>query len=149
MHRSRGQERGAGSQRQEVKISVPDFDDPDSLGHKAEALAEQLAAHTGLTTHQLRRFYNEVKSIERTLDASSDRSAAWVNACRRIKLLKAKAVYNASRKQNKLPSEFKEFISICVDRIPAEQKQGEKTFSDFSQFFEAIVGYSSQYVREN
>lgn len=129
-------------------IEVPAFHDKEMLGKKAEVLARALAERTGLTTHQLRRFYNEVKNIERGLMAGSDRGASWDKAYPRIKLLKAKAYYNASRKQNRLPGQFKEFIGTCIDRIPCSADEGLATFTQFSQLFEAVVGYSRAYTRD-
>jgi len=143
-----GKSTGRPQGQQQVSITVPDFNDAEALGKKAEDLSRTLADHTGLTTHQLRRFYNEVKNIERILDASQDKVLAWKTAFPRIKLLKAKAVYNASRKQNRLPSQFCDFISKCVERIPAEKENGMKAFDSFCQLFEAVVGYSSAYTRD-
>lgn len=127
-------------------IRVPAFDDDELLGKRAEQLARNLADNSKLTTHQMRRFYGEVKRIEANLTNSSDKESAWRSNYPRIKLIKAKAVYNAYRKQNGLPKEFMQFVSQCVDRIPSSSQEGPVEFAAFCQLFEAIIGYSKEYT---
>lgn len=127
----------------EIKINVPDFDSKQLLGLDAEKLAKEITSSRKLTTNQIRNFYGEVKNIERILIIKAD---AWDQLYGRIKLIKAKAVYNNNRSQKALPDEFKEFLCQCIDKITPDES-GKKTFTTFCQLFEAVVGYSSPYTR--
>jgi CRISPR-associated protein Csm2 len=127
-------------------ITVPEFNSPELLGADALKLAEDVAKDTKLTTSQIRNFYGEVKSIERLLDTNEKR---WDELYNRIKLLKAKAIYNKNRDNNTRRDfgPFAEFLSISIDRIKIDEN-GIKNFRIFCQLFEAFVGYSTEYVRE-
>jgi CRISPR-associated protein Csm2 len=135
---------------QQVKIiSLPDFNDPELLGKKAEDLARNIADGTNLTTTQLRNFYGEVKNIERNLDSSTDKPKKWEELYPRIKLIRAKAVYNANRENRRqaMPKEFQQFLEKCIERIGYDYESGIKNFRSFCQLFEAVVGYSSAYAK--
>jgi len=128
-----------------VQIKVPPFDSPNLLGDDAETLARTVVQNTGLTTSQIRNFYSEVKNIERLIDVNED---AWVNNFNRIKLIKAKAIYNKNRDKNanRAFGPFSEFLGQSIDRIKNDET-GRKTFKIFCQLFEAFVGYSTQYAK--
>jgi CRISPR type III-A-associated protein Csm2 len=100
-----------------------------------------------LSTHQLRRFYSEVKNIERL--SKSGGSDKWVDSLYpRIKLIVAKAVYNTKRQTNKIPPKFKEFLEVGIKPITNDPVTGLKSFEKFCLMFEAVVGYATQYTRE-
>jgi CRISPR-associated protein Csm2 len=131
----------------EIKqIEVPDFNSPELLGKDAELLAKNVAVGTNLTTSQIRNFYGEIKSIERIL-ATND--TKWPALYNRIKLVKAKAIYNKNRSKDNIKNlgPFTDFLSKSIDRITNDDV-GLKNFKIFCQLFEAFVGYSSEYVRE-
>lgn len=131
---------------EERKIEIPDFNSPDLLGKDAELLAKNVADGTGLTTSQIRNFYSEIKSIERILSTNSSR---WPELYNRVKLVKAKALYNKNRDRNatRTLGPFVDFLSKSIDKI-TNDASGYNNFKIFCQLFEAFVGYSSEYVRE-
>jgi CRISPR type III-A-associated protein Csm2 len=95
-----------------------------------------------LTKSQIRKFYSEFKLIEKKLPANGKIPDELYG---KIKLLKAKAIYNKSRKNSALPEPFVEFIEFCVDSIKYEDNGNRQTFLNICKLFEAFVGYSSAY----
>jgi CRISPR type III-A-associated protein Csm2 len=148
MQRNRNARQGAGDGYRHPEINVPPFDTRGLLGEPAEKLAKKISDRN-LSKHQLRRFYSEVKSIEQQLKAHSDIKSAWAAAYPRIKLIKAKAIYNNNRKQHPLPAGFTSFLKQSVDKIPADFENGTKNFQTFCQLFEAVVGYASEHIRND
>lgn len=128
-----------------IDFKLPDFNSKDLLGDEAERLAREITRSGKLTTSQIRNFYSEVKNIENLLKANN---TLWEKLYGRIKLIKAKAVYNANRGQKTLniPEEFKEFLCQAINKITPDE-DGKKNFTIFCQLFEAVVGYSSAYTR--
>ena len=92
-----------------------------------------------VSSSQLRKFYNEVKSLEKKLD-----NQAFPIVYPLIKMLKSKAAYAtaASKIKDKdeqpLYKRFKEFLVESIDSIPED---GEKEFRAFCKYFEAVVGF--------
>jgi len=110
----------------------------DLIGPEAEKLAKIMASlEPELTSTQLRKFFNEVRSIEERMKDDKFQKAIVI-------FLKSKAAYSASKKTSKMPKEFKDFIFECVDKI-----NDEKDFYGFSKFFESVVGYFYFYNEEN
>lgn len=140
---------------------LPKFNDPEFLGDCAFDWAIYITnarwredKHRGrfvagnkITTHQIRRYYSEFKSIERGL-LNKDAEKKWQEAYLKLKLIIAKATYDANRSMSKLPIQFKEFIEKCVKAIPPNYQNGFSTFKKICLLFEAVVGYSSEYTRE-
>ncbi len=83
-----------------------------------------------LTSSQLRKFFNEVRSIEAQIDGRFDEQKAL------ILMLKSKVAYSVGKDSSKTPKEFKDFIDACVDKI-----SDVKDFNAFMKFFESVVGY--------
>ena len=107
--------------------------DPKWVDSEAVEQAQKLQ---GMKTSQLRKFYADVKSLERQYMAATDKDAAFARILPMIKLLKAKSAYALTRKV--VPKEFRDWLWKHVDNI--------STFKDFSAFllnFEAVVGFSS------
>ncbi len=92
-----------------------------------------------VSSSQLRKFYNEVKSLEKKLD---NQSFSMVFPL--IKMLKSKVAYAtapskiSNRDEQPLYKNFKEFIVEGIDSIPED---GEKEFRAFCKYFEAVVGF--------
>ena len=129
-------------------LRLPDLNDKELVGKKAEELARQIAQKDPRpTTSQMRNFFGEFKQIERDLIATEDPKKKWESVYPRIKLIKAKAVYNFARKSGKIPEQYKDFLSQCVDKIEADYETGYKSFKKVCQLFEAVVGYASAYTR--
>ena len=110
----------------------------DLIGPEAEKLAKILAnLEPELTTTQLRKFFNEVRSIEERMKDDQFQMAL-------IMFLKSKAAYSVGKKTSKIPKEFKDFIFACVEKI-----NDEKDFYGFAKFFESVVGYFYYFNEEN
>ena len=88
-----------------------------------------------LSTSQLRKYYGEVKHLERQMIVLED---GWETIFPLVKMLKAKVAYDSGRKDSKIPHEFKQCIEDCVNSI---SKDGEENFKAFLKHFEAVVGY--------
>lgn len=100
------------------------------IGPEAEKLGKTLAnLEPELTTTQLRKFFNDVRSIEERMKEDHFQKA-------QILMLKSKAAYAVSKKSSKVPKEFKDFMDACVEKI-----NDEKDFYGFVKFFESVVGY--------
>jgi CRISPR-associated protein Csm2 len=106
--------------------------------------AEEIARNLGqafpeMKKHQLRRFYNHVKSLERKLDLSDYES---IN--NDLKMLIPYATSAANVSPPKIPRLFEEFIrkNLALVKDP-------KSFHAFLKHFEAIVGFSERYLKKN
>ena len=130
---------------QSESIKVPDLNERELLGSIAEKLAKDIS--NSLTTSQLRNFYGEFKNIERLLDASVKKEEDWESLYPRIKLIKAKATYNALRKSGSISKDYNAFLGQCVDKIESDYIKGSKSFKKVCQLFEAVVGYASAHTR--
>jgi CRISPR type III-A-associated protein Csm2 len=105
----------------------------DLLTDVAEKWAEIIKNdRTGkeIKSHQLRRFYNDLKGIEKRVNADSENFARYLPL---VGLLKAKVAY-ASKK---IPGTFKQFIETGVNEVG----QDKKKFEAFCLLFQAVVGY--------
>lgn len=106
----------------------------DLIG-EAEKLAKTFATlKPELTSTQLRKFFNEVRSLEDRTEENFDEQKALVL------MLKSKIAYSVGKKTSKTPKEFKDFIDACIDRI-----DDKKDFDGFVKFFENVVGYFVYY----
>ncbi|HOV46559.1 MAG TPA: type III-A CRISPR-associated protein Csm2 [Exilispira sp.] len=113
------------------KVNLKIFDE-------AEKLVDN---YKGMTTSQLRNFYNEVKNIEKIKERSDiDDSQIFNLIMIRLKLLKAKLNYNQNRSINKRNQGFKNFSSDFSNILDSKIKT-LKDFDVFCKFFEALVGY--------
>lgn len=106
--------------------------------------AEDIARKLGQTTpdmkkHQLRRFYNHVKSLERKLDLSD-----YDSINNDLKMLIPYATNAANSSPMKIPKLFEEFIRKNLMIV-----KDSKSFHAFLQHFEAIVGFSERYLKKN
>lgn len=113
------------------KVNLKIFDE-------AEKLVDN---YKGMTTSQLRNFYNEVKNIEKIKERSDIDDSQRLNLIMiRLKLLKAKLSYNQNRSINKRNQGFKNFSSDFSNILDSKIKT-LKDFDVFCKFFEALVGY--------
>ncbi len=113
------------------KVNLKIFDE-------AEKLVDN---YKGMTTSQLRNFYNEVKNIEKIKERSDIDDSQILNLIMiRLKLLKAKLNYNQNRSINKRNQGFKNFSSDFSNILDSKIKT-LKDFDVFCKFFEALVGY--------
>ena len=118
--------------------------DPKWVDSEALAVARTLAVKgfdgkkldqkNSIKSSQLRKFYADVKSLERTWEYQKRSEAAFLGILPQIKILKAKAAYAKSR--DVVPSAFVQWINRHVDAV--------STSADFKAFllhFEAVVGF--------
>lgn len=115
--------------------------DPDLLDTKSSEWAQSFAK---LKTSQMRRFYDDLKAIERKIMTGKDAPAQAANFKRdwpMVVMFKAKAAY--AEKRQVAPREFTQFIFDHVASI--------KDLSDFRSFlkvFEAVVAFHKFYSLE-
>ena len=88
-----------------------------------------------LNSHQLRRFYNDFKRIQRKISKNDDISPALYL----IAMQKSKAEYASNPRNRKIPGEFKAFIEENVDTILKTREKED--FEAFMLHFEAVVGF--------
>lgn len=109
---------------------------PELLDKEANDIAKKLK-QAAITTHQVRRFYDEVKKYKTLLDKGWD----YKKVKPLIVMLKSKAKY-AATKNNKMGI-FYEFIEASIEKIKTENEETEKkNFNAFCLFFEAIYGFA-------
>ena len=111
-------------------------------GHIRESLLTTVAEREaesfvgdGLTSAQLRRFYNEVKALEARIEAGGFEANAPL-----VKMLRSKVAYACPcpRRNNsrKIPESFATFLWEHIEHIRSKQD-----FEDFCLMFEAVVGF--------
>jgi len=86
---------------------------------------------------QIRRFYHEVKTLEKKLEEKSN----WGVIFPLVKMMKSKVVYATSEKKvsrhdKTVYSRFKDFLITGIDSIA-----DEKDFYGFCKYFESVIGY--------
>lgn len=125
------------------------FNDPEKKQINADlldTLARKLAkSFITLKTTQMRRFYDELKAIERKINMGKDAQAQeknFQNDRALIVLFKAKAVYSQKRKVS--PPEFTQFIFDHIDSI-----KDVRDFQAFLKVFEAVVAFHRFFSEEN
>ena len=87
-----------------------------------------------LSSSQLRKFYNEIKSLENKINFEAKEFSVIFPL---IKMIKSKLEYASNpKKKGKIPNEFKYFMSNCIDNI-----EDDKDFKAFKLHLEAVLGY--------
>lgn len=103
----------------------------DLIGKWADKVGKDFASlRPELTTTQIRKFFNEIRSLEARVEENFDDNKAI------ILMVKSKVAYAVGKKTSKTPREFKDFIDACIDKI-----EKEEDFNAFVKFFESVVGY--------
>ncbi len=123
-----------------MSIAVPEFLDADGyiraelLDKEAQDIADQFKR---ITTHQLRKFYDEVKKYQGLLD----KNEPYKKIKPLIIMLKSKAKYAATKKKEMRI--FYDFIEQSIKKIKTGGEDFEKKkFNAFCLFFEAIYGFA-------
>lgn len=109
---------------------------------EALAIAQKLVSkgyngkpdRNSIKSSQLRKFYSDVKNLERTWSYQKCSDEAFLGILPQIKILKAKAAYAKSREV--VPPAFSEWINKHVDAISTPED-----FRAFLLHFEAVVGF--------
>lgn len=116
---------------------------PELLNEEARKAAELFVVlnHTGKPTNdsikssQLRRFFNEFKSLERQLDQrQGDVEESFKSVKPLVKMANAKVVYAQARKV--VPQAFVDWLQKHVQAIDTA-----RDFKAFLLHFEAVVGF--------
>lgn len=103
----------------------------------AETVAKALG-NAGVTSGQLRRFFGQVRALERDL-----RRGSFPESCGRIEALKAKAANYAGRGTNRDEREKREVLKAFIDRNVglAMADSGKGFLKGFVPHFESVVAY--------
>lgn len=88
-----------------------------------------------IKSSQLRKFYGDVKTLERQWQARGGDEASFAVILPMIKLLKAKSDY--AHKRQVVPKSFRDWLWKHVDSVNAA-----RDFKAFLLHFEAVVGFS-------
>lgn len=111
------------------------------VDEEARDRAQQFAS---LKSTQMRRFYDDVKAIERKLSLGQDedgREKSFAVEHAMITMLKPKAVYAEKRKV--APRAFTQFVFDNVDSI-----HDLRDFEAFVRHFEAVVAYHKFFAED-
>jgi CRISPR type III-A-associated protein Csm2 len=103
-----------------------------------DGLARQLE-RDGLNMHQLRRFFNYTREIERRLRS---KQSSW--EAERPNVVKLSAFAADAGGKKKIPKSFRDFIDKNVDRI----RSADDFLKGFMPHFEALVGFAALYMKE-
>jgi CRISPR type III-A-associated protein Csm2 len=104
----------------------------------AKAMSE---AEPPLTMHQVRRFFQHCRAIEAKVRAGTSTWAREEAAFRQLDVAAADAF---GKSPPKIPEQFHEFIKSNVAAV-----KDEKDFlKGFLPYFEALVGFGSQFFKE-
>lgn len=112
------------------------------LDEEAEKVARELK---GVTSSQLRRFYEDVLSLSRRLALEAERSGneareqAFARLRPEFKMLKAKAVYTFGRADNRHKGDFMPLMQFFVDHVAAVKSVQD--FDAFCKHFQAVVAF--------
>ncbi|MEW6488319.1 MAG: type III-A CRISPR-associated protein Csm2 [Thermodesulfobacteriota bacterium] len=111
---------------------------------KAQEWAERIR---DLKSTQMRRFFGEVKAIERQVDLAvgqgAEREAAFGAQRARFAMLKAKVLYAKGRLKRDMPDGFVQFV---VDHTHSVHSHDE--FKAFVKHFEAVVGFHKFFAKD-
>lgn len=109
-----------------------------------DSVAERVAQYLGnekLKPAQLRRFYSEVKTLERVWMTRGRTKEEFALLLPQVKILKAKAIY--AKERGVAGDYFQRWISEHVNAVNTS-----RDFEAFLLHFEAVVGFSKQYLRD-
>lgn len=114
-----------------------DIIDPAWVDAHAEAAARSFFTDnkSRLAASQLRKFYGDVKALERQWQNGGGDEAAFAEVLPLVKLLKAKSSYAC--KCNVVPENFRKWLCDHVDSV-----NSARDFRVFVLHFEAVVGFS-------
>ncbi len=105
---------------------------------RVEPLAQKMS---GLTIHQLRRYFGHCRVVETRLKAGG---ASWESIRPEIKKLAIAAADGAAKDRPKIPALFHDFIQRNTDAI----KSRDDFLRGFLPHFEAVVGFGQGYFKK-
>ncbi|RRD69417.1 MULTISPECIES: type III-A CRISPR-associated protein Csm2 [unclassified Desulfovibrio] len=110
--------------------------DPAWVDEKAREAAESFSqGRNAIKSSQIRKFYGDVKTLERQWLAGGGDDLAFARIAPVFKLLKAKSFYAHERRV--VPPEFRNWLWQHVDSV-----NDARGFKAFLLHFEAVVGFS-------
>lgn len=92
-----------------------------------------------LTSAQLRRFYGDLKNLERKFEfrkQTMGEEEAFAALLPLVKMVKSKVAYASSKDKRKVPEAFAKWLKDHIDKIETYQE-----FEAFMLHFEAVVGF--------
>lgn len=107
-------------------------------GGYADKIAQEIKGHE-LKPTQLRKFFDELRSIQREMKIGKD----WEEVKDRVLLLTPILAYASARKVGRkplIPREFYKLISACINKVKTKED-----FETFVEFFQSIVAYHKYY----
>jgi len=108
------------------------------LDSEARKKAESLKKG-GMTSAQLRRFYGEVKNLEKKAtdnETGEISEQKFLTVLPMVKMMKSKVAYANNPSNKKVPDEFREWMDEHLDSI-----ESHRDFRAFLLHFEAVVGF--------
>lgn len=102
----------------------------------------QVLARRGLTTGQMRRFFNNCRQIEHRLKIGEE---TWSQVAADFDSLSYHAQYAQASGRN-FPREFQSFIDDNVKRVNDDNNPREAFLRGFMQHFEALVGFGAKHM---
>ena len=123
------------------------FDDkgnirPELLGTESENVAKDfLSSKQGkaLNSAQLRRFYGDMKNLERKLEfrqQDESENDRFFKILPLVKMVRSKVAYASNPRNAKIPQAFKTWMDKNIDAINTAED-----FKAFMLHFEAVVGF--------
>jgi len=102
--------------------------------------AQEIANRCGVTTSQLRRFYDELKGLDVRVQSLplEKREKHFAAVLPLVKKVKATASY-ASKRQGGISDFFREFLHAGIDQV-----EHHKDLHAFVLVFEAVAGYAKK-----
>ena len=111
---------------------------------QVDDLARRLAnSRPGLTTGQVRRFFNHCRLIERRLSIDDE---SWERVSASFESLSYHAQNAAG--SNKIPRDFQDFIDANVKRVSSADNPKNAFLKGFVLHFEALVGYGAAHLKK-
>lgn len=136
---------------EDLRIIITDPNGAQRLVEVAESLGKKLKGK-GLTSHQIRAIFGEVRQIQAEWSVNRDR------AFRRLVLLKPKMKYRARKERGDAVKELVETLESALDYVikapprsgkpPVDPNNRDDNFQRFVEFFEAILAYHKAYGGE-
>jgi len=91
----------------------------------------------GISSSQLRKFFNEIKSLEKKYDYDKN----WAAVKPLVKMVKSKVAYaNTVRKVSQYNKPFYDKFQVFINN-GIFSIEDERDFKAFSKMFEAVVGF--------
>ncbi len=119
--------------------------DTESIIAYAEDVAKDVVKNVEIKRTQLRKYFNEIKTLKHKLKGVSDNGELPSEVRARLIRLKPLLAYAVSPKRELISKDFYELMSFLIDKVKEGKK---KDFKAFENFFEAIIAYHTYYEQQ-